>query len=53
MSPGKDLWRISVLADKEVLTKPGLGVLKCVAADYDAAACVLRNPHSGPQRYFG
>ena len=24
-----------------------------MAADYDAAACALRNPHCGPQQYFG
>ncbi|KAJ4311762.1 hypothetical protein N0V94_007779 [Neodidymelliopsis sp. IMI 364377] len=49
----RDPWRIFMLADEEVLKDPDLGVVKCVAADYDAAACVPRNPRFGPQRYFG
>ena len=53
MNTANDPWRVFMLADEEVLTKPDLGVVKCVAADYDAAACVPRNPHFGPQRYFG
>ena len=40
-------------ADAEVLADPDLEVIKCVAADYDAAACVPKNWKYGPQRYFG
>ncbi|EMD64906.1 hypothetical protein GGP41_003572 [Bipolaris sorokiniana] len=51
MNTDKDPWRIFILADEEVLAIPSL--IKCVAADYDAAACVPKNPRFGPQRYFG
>ncbi|EUC28492.1 hypothetical protein COCCADRAFT_40990 [Bipolaris zeicola 26-R-13] len=53
MNTDRDPWRIFILADREVLTNPNLGMIKCVAADYDAAACVPKNPRFGPQRYFG
>lgn len=44
-------WRIFILVDEEVLANPS--IIKCVAADYDAAACVPKNTRYGPQRYFG
>jgi hypothetical protein len=53
MNTDRDPWRLFMLADKEVLAKPDLSMIECVAADYDAAACVPRNPHFGPRRYFG
>lgn len=53
MNTDKDPWRVFILADEEVLTNPDLGVIKVVAADYDAVACIPRNPRFGPQRYFG
>jgi hypothetical protein len=53
MNTDRGPWRIFMLADTEVLANPDLGMIKCVAADYDAAACVPKNPRFGPQRYFG
>jgi hypothetical protein len=53
MNTDSDPWRIFMLADTEVLANPDLGMIKCVAADYDAAACVPKNTWFGPQRYFG
>lgn len=52
MNTDKGPRRIFMLADEEVLTIPDLGMIKCVAADYDAAACVPRNPHFGLQQCF-
>jgi hypothetical protein len=46
-------WQVFILADAEVLANPDHEVIKCVAADYDAAACVPKNSWYCPQRYFG
>jgi len=46
-------WRVFILVDADVLASPDLGMIKCVAADYDAAAAVPKNTTFGPQRYFG
>jgi hypothetical protein len=36
-----------------MLANLDLGVIKCVAADYDTAACVPKKSRFGPHRYFG
>ena len=53
LNKDKGPWRIFILVDADVLASPDLGMIKCVAADYDAAAAVPKNPRFGPQRYFG
>lgn len=53
MNTDKGPWRVFILVDAEVLANPELDIIKCVAADYDAAACVPKNSFFGPQRYFG
>ncbi|KAJ8117807.1 hypothetical protein OPT61_g1082 [Boeremia exigua] len=53
MNTDNDPWRVFILVDEEVLADPELGFIKCVTADYDAAASVLKSSFMGPQRYFG
>jgi hypothetical protein len=53
MNTDKGPWRVFILADTEVLANPNLGVIKCVAADHDTAACMPKNSRFGPQHYFG
>jgi hypothetical protein len=53
MNTSKNPWRVFILVNAEVLANPELGVIKCVAADYDDAACVPKNSWFGPQRYLG
>ena len=53
LNKDKGPWRIFILVDADVLASPELGMIKCVAADYDAVAAVPKNPRFGQQRYYG
>ncbi|KAH7377901.1 hypothetical protein BKA66DRAFT_421812, partial [Pyrenochaeta sp. MPI-SDFR-AT-0127] len=44
-------WRVFILADAKVLADPD--VIKCVAADYNAAEWVPRSWRAGPETFFG
>jgi hypothetical protein len=52
MSKDKGPSRVFILADAEVLANTDFDVIKCVAADYDAAACVPKSSRFGSQRFF-
>ena len=53
MNKDKGLWQIFILVDADMLASLDLSIIECVAANYDAAAAVPKNPRFGPQRYFG